>query len=206
MNLNKTLHKLNTGQSLKIIALGDSLTYGWLVDKGYLEFLEEKLTLKFHQSTMEIINRGIPGDTARGGLHRLKSQVIDSAPDLVLVQFGLNDAFSGCTLDEFKANIISIIDGIHSETEADILLVTSVALRGANKFAEKYYEALIEAGGEKDVSVARVHEYWEKHIAAGTDFYGLVIDDGVHPTEDGYSLMAGAVVEMFQVDTAHQST
>lgn len=32
----KTIEKLSQGRAVTIVALGDSLTYGWMVDKGIL--------------------------------------------------------------------------------------------------------------------------------------------------------------------------
>ena len=39
----KTIKKLEEGYTVTIAALGDSLTYGWLVNKGYLDYFKEML-------------------------------------------------------------------------------------------------------------------------------------------------------------------
>ncbi len=114
MKPEKTIAKLAAGESVRIAALGDSLTYGWMVEKGYIDFLQDMLQAKYPAATIQFINRGIPGDTAEGGLRRLKEQVIDAHPDLVFVQFALNDAFIGCPLAEYEKNIALIIDRLQS--------------------------------------------------------------------------------------------
>ena len=45
--------------------------------------------------------------------------------------------------------------------------------------------------------MARVHEYWKTKIAEGAEFSNLVQYDRVHPTVEGYRLMAEAVMEVF---------
>jgi lysophospholipase L1-like esterase len=46
--------------------------------------------------------------------------------------------------------------------------------------------------------VARVHEHWKQQVKSGAvDFQELVQFDGVHPTVNGYRLMAEAVMEVF---------
>ncbi len=196
MALEKTIQKLNSDDKIRIVALGDSLTHGWMVNKGYLDFLKELLHNKYPESIVDIINRGIPGDTADGGLNRLKGHVINDKPDLVLVQFGLNDAFSGYAVDHFKNSILGIIAGIREQTSAEILLMTSSALEGHDwLMTEKYYIALEEVADEESVPLAKVHTYWEQKISEGTDFRSLVQHDLVHPTEEGYQLMAEAVAE-----------
>ena len=49
----KTIAKLKSGEDVKIVAIGDSLTYGWLVSKGYLDFLKEMLRKRYpgHRSS-----------------------------------------------------------------------------------------------------------------------------------------------------------
>ena len=60
----KTIEKLRTAESATIVAIGDSLTYGWMVRKGYLDFLQGMLTEKYPKNGFRLINKGIPGDTA----------------------------------------------------------------------------------------------------------------------------------------------
>ena len=63
----KTIAKLKSGEDVKIVAIGDSLTYGWQVSKGYLDFLKEMLRKRYPKAAFQIVNKGIPGDTASGG-------------------------------------------------------------------------------------------------------------------------------------------
>lgn len=194
--INKIL-KIKADGSIKIVALGDSLTYGWMVVKGYLDFLEEMLNAKYPRTVFEIVNRGIPGDTAAGGLHRLNDHVLSLNPDLVFIQFALNDAFSGYPLAEFQNNILQIIDKIADETSSEILLMTSSALEERERLiAEKYYGSLQSIAERKNVPIALVHDYWRKKISEGTPFNRLVQADSVHPTAEGYRLMAEAIMEV----------
>ncbi len=199
MNLETTKRKLASGEALTIVALGDSLTQGWMVRKGYLDFLEEMLAGRFPGSRARLVNRGIPGDTAEGGLYRLSDDVISYGPDCVFIQFALNDAFSGYPVERYRNNIQAMIDRIESQTDADILLVTSVALGNdaENAVAERFYGRLEELARENELPIARVHEYWRKKISAGADFRKLVQFDMVHPTVEGYRLMAEAIMEAF---------
>ena len=169
-----------------------------MVDKGYLDYLKELFVVKYPRSLLKIINRGIPGDTAEGGLARLRRHVLASEPDLVFVQFGLNDAFSGCSVESFARNIIGIISGIQKASSAEILLMTSGALEDREyEIAGPFYERLAEVARQQSIPIALVHRYWEQKIAGGVSFDTLVQADRVHPTTEGYRLMAEAVVEKF---------
>jgi len=199
MKPDKTIEKLLSGTSVVIVALGDSLTYGWMVSKGYLDYFKEKIYDKFPERKLNLINRGIPGDTSQGGIHRLRGDVLRYEPDCVLLQFALNDAFAGYSPELFKSNIEEIINGIKENSNSEIILVSSVCLGSdrENAFIEVFYNQLEELARRYELPVARVHEYWKKKISEGVDFENLVQSDFVHPTSEGYRLMAEAVMEVF---------
>lgn len=197
----KTIAKLKSGEDVKIVAIGDSLTYGWMVSKGYLAFLNEMLRKRYPEASFQIVNKGIPGDTASGGLDRIDTDVFFYDPDCVLVEFALNDAFCGYSPELFGRNIQEMIAGIRKNTKAEVVLVTAVWLDdpGSYDFVEKSFYGKLEELAEKFwLPVARVHEHWRRQVLSGAvDFQELVQFDGVHPTVSGYRLMAEAVMEVF---------
>lgn len=200
MKPERTIQKLSTGVPVTIVALGDSLTEGWMVSKGYIDYLEEMLHTKFPGNKLKLINRGIPGDTAQSGLYRMEWDVLHYKPDCVFIQYALNDAFSGFTEQQFKRNIKGIIDNVRDKSDADIVLITSVYIgdNEDNRHAEGYYRQMEALGEEYRIPVVRTHEYWKKKIREGVVFGTLVQYDGVHPTEEGYKLMAEAVMGIFE--------
>lgn len=199
MKAESTIKRLRDKLPVTIVALGDSLSYGWMVRKGYLQFLEEMLMERYPGCRLTIINRGIPGDTAEGGLYRTREDVIDEDPDCVFIQFALNDAFVGYTPERYKNNVQAIISEIRDNTSAEIVLITSVYMGSAyeNEMADGFYTRLEELAAMNNLPIARVHEYWRSKIEQGTEFKKLVQFDMVHPTVEGYRLMAEAIMEVF---------
>jgi acyl-CoA thioesterase I len=195
----KTIDKLSKGEEVIIGSLGDSLTYGWLTEMGFLDYLKQMLKNKYPQSSFKILNRGVPGDTAADGLRRLDGDIIRFKPDLVMIQFALNDAYTDYSPDNFKKNFELIISKIKEKTSSEIALLTSVALLNPreNLMAEKFYGKIYELGSQYSLPVALVHEYWKKKINEGVNHSSLVQSDGIHPTEKGYQLMAESVFELF---------
>lgn len=199
MKPERTIEKLNAGTPIVMVAFGDSLTYGWMVSKGYLDYFKEKIAEKYPDSKMSLINRGIPGDTAQGGTQRVERDVIRRKPDCTLVQYALNDAFVGYSPERFKANIETIVTNIREQCDSEIVLVSSVCLGSEkeNVFIERFYNQLEALARDYQLSYARVHEYWKKKIVEGVDFGSLVQFDDVHPNTEGYRFMAEAVMEIF---------
>ena len=199
MKPTRTIHSLSTGTPVTIVALGDSLTQGWMVSKGYIDYLKEMLHVKFPQNKLKLINSGIPGDTADSGLYRMKWDVLHHNPDCVFIQYAINDAFSGFTEQQFKRSIKGIIDTVRENGDADIVLITSVYIgdNDENRLVEGYYHQLEILGQDYRIPVVLTHEYWKKRISEGILFGSLVQYDGVHPTEEGYRLMAEAIMSIF---------
>ncbi len=197
----KTIRKLQESIPVTIVALGDSLTQGWMVRRGYVDFFEEMLRGRFPESTFSLINRGIPGDTAEGGLYRVEHDVLRNKPDCVLVQFGLNDAFSGCSPEQFESCIQEIVERIKKGPEAETVLLTSsyIGPNRENRIVEQYYKKLEAIAMTNRLAIALVHAYWKKRIDEEIEFRRLVQSDCVHPTEEGYRLMAEALIELFEV-------
>jgi len=197
----RTINKLTNGTPFTIVALGDSLTQGWMVSMGYIDFLQQLLRVKFPESRFKLVNSGIPGDTADSGLYRLAGDVLYYNPDCVFIQYAINDAFSGFTEQQFKKNIKGIIEKVNENADTDIILITSgyIGDNADNRHVEKFYHQLTALGEDYRIPVALVHEYWKKKIMDGIPFESLVQYDGVHPTEGGYRLMAEAVMELFEI-------
>jgi acyl-CoA thioesterase-1 len=199
MKLDRSIDKLQKGEKFSLVALGDSLTYGWLVRKGYLDFINEMIKVRYPKSRVAITNRGIPGDTAEGGLARLQHDVIDLNPDLVVIQFGLNDALSGISPETFEHTVTTIVKKLKAGTKSEILLLTSVPIMNGheNFVAEQFYHSILNAAEKEHVPVVQVHGYWKKRISEGLDSKKLVQADQVHPTLEGYRLIAEAIMEVF---------
>lgn len=198
MKPDATIQRLADGAPVRWIALGDSLTYGWMVKKGYLDFLAEMIQEKHPAARVDIYNRGIPGDTADGGLRRLRDHVLSMQPDIVSVQFALNDVFVGYEPDRFERNMTAIVRRLQEGISGDILLMTSVALADPddNARAEIFYSVISDIAAREHLPCALVHAYWQQRIAAGCRWEDLLQSDGVHPTEQGYRLMAEAIMQV----------
>lgn len=197
-----TIAKLKAGRPVIIAALGDSLTQGWMVRMGYLDYLKDMLRKRYPGSHFTIIQRGIPGDTADNGLYRLRRDILNHNPDCILVQYAINDAYLGYTLKQFHDTIEEIIEEIRADGDADIVLVTSSYLEDEREYAfiKAYYDQLIALADRYGLAIARTDLYWKTAIDRGVDFGELVQYDLVHPTALGYRYMAQAVMDLLSED------
>jgi lysophospholipase L1-like esterase len=78
---------------LHVVHMGDSITEGQYIDPAvrWTSLIEERLAERFGPDRFVSLNRGISGETTRMGLERYPRDVQEAAPDLLTIQFGLND-------------------------------------------------------------------------------------------------------------------
>jgi len=107
---------------LTIVHMGDSITFGQYVDAKlrWTSLVADRLHHMYLDTPVHIhsLNRGVSGETTRQGLEHFSSDVQHAHPDILTLQFGLNDC--NCWLTErglprvseaaFRANLIAMIN------------------------------------------------------------------------------------------------
>ena len=188
---------LDQGENITVAGLGDSLTYGWMVSQGYFARFVSELGERWPAASIAAINAGIPGDTAAGGLRRL-DRVLAQSPHLVLIQFGLNDLFSGVEVTAFESSYRQIADRIMQSAAIPVLVVSSpLPNPSQQKNAGRYYDAIRSLGQELGIPVADTDRHMGDAMKTGIDPLQLYLDDGSHPSDEGHRLMAQAVGALF---------
>src|SRR6056297_2521292 len=89
---------------LKIICIGDSLTYGYRVKRS-----KTWINLSQKELKINIENKGISGDTTGGMLARFREDVILEKPNIVFIMGGSNDIITGADLGVPQSNIMAMV-------------------------------------------------------------------------------------------------
>lgn len=172
----------------RIVAFGDSLTAGLGVapNEAYparLQRLLEEQGLRYR-----VINAGVSGETTAGGLRRVE-WVLKSHPDLVILELGGNDGLRGLNLQETKANLERIIRRCQ---EASVTVVLAGMKLPPNYGADytKGFEAIYPALATQ-YHLTLIPFFL--HGVAGSP--SLNQADGIHPTSEGYRIIADTVLE-----------
>jgi acyl-CoA thioesterase-1 len=124
---------------VKIVALGDSATAGWLVARkdAYPAELERQLRAKGYDVTVK--NAGISGDTSAGALHRL-DLAVDPDTTMVLVEIGTNDLRLHIPAAKMRANVAEIVHTLQRRHVAVLLIgLGSLDLSGIARAAHVPY-------------------------------------------------------------------
>ncbi|MEA2045416.1 MAG: SGNH/GDSL hydrolase family protein [Euryarchaeota archaeon] len=191
--------RLAEGSDVKIVTFGDSITAGYAVSRGFDHFWKEMLKEKYPETKVDLINSGICGETSLDGLYRLDQSVIAHRPDLVTVNFGINDMYFGLGLDQFKSNIIEIVDRSIEMCGCEVLLLGSEPLLTAYYRDQvlDYYGVLEDVAEEMDVGFVDVYRAWMDRTSDGVDLRALILPGLDHPAESGYKIIAEELMRFF---------
>ncbi len=90
--------------AIRILALGDSCTWGWQVpqDDAYPQELQRLLDEHYGARRYRVINAGEPGYTTYQGLTFLRDTALQLHPAIVIIGFGFND---GSRLPDIEVSI-----------------------------------------------------------------------------------------------------
>ena len=175
-----------------VVCFGDSIT-----NRGYYEPLGKLLNV-------ETINAGVGGHSSAMGLRRIKKDVLDHQPDVVVVLFGTNDMRVDSPrvyvpVTKYRKNLEAIVDAC-AEIDAHVVLCTPPPIEAATYFTRHKKEDFEKLGGlEKALQDygAAVQEVAEQHELPMVDLNAILTDepnwmskDGVHPSPKGNSILA----------------
>jgi acyl-CoA thioesterase-1 len=114
-------HGLSRAESLRIVALGDSLTSGRGigVDKAYPAVLQNWLDDDGYH--YDVINGGVSGDTSARALRRYR-ELLDRSVKILIVALGANDGLRGLPVDQLTKNLSAIIEEAQRRDIAVVLV------------------------------------------------------------------------------------
>ena len=195
----RTRWDIESGADATIVCFGDSITAGYAVRRGFPSFLLESLRQRFPDSKIEMINSGISGDTSQDGLSRLDWAVLSYEPDLVTINFGINDCVLGLSLEEFEMNLVVMVRRIRAGPDSEILLLSSQPLESPpyDQRVLDYYQTVETVAKEMNVGFVDVYGAWMKRVQAGMPLDSLILPGLDHPNEAGYRIIAEELMSLF---------
>ena len=172
---------------IKIVALGDSLTAGYNLpaSAAFPVKLERALRAKGH--VVEVVNAGVSGDTATGGLARLDWSVPDGTA-AVIVELGANDMLRGLDPKVTQRALEEIVRRL-TERRIAVLIAGMRAIPNLGiNFANGFEPIYPEIASKYD---ALLYPFFLDGIAGDAK---LNQRDGLHPTAAGIDVIVGGIL------------
>ena len=165
-------------RTIKVVAFGDSLTagLGLPANQAFPARLQKALENKGIKT--EIINAGVSGDTASGGLDRLDWSVPEGT-EAVILELGANDAMRGTAPQVTRAALADILTRLKARNIAVLLCGMLAPPNYGAEYAARFNAIYPELARTFDVPLYR---FFLEGVAADAKFNQ---GDGIHPNADG---------------------
>lgn len=193
--MSKFIEKLENKQEVTIAFIGGSITEGLTAgpEKCWAKLTYDRLCEKYPDTKINYVNAGLSGTPSVLGNIRLQRDVLDHDPDMVFVEFAVNDGNDQIYKDSYDAMVRKILS---QEKQPAVALYFTVIKSGHT--CEEYMSQVGKAYGLPMVSLNNVlsHEFetgrmkWEDYS-----------DDESHPNEWGHKMTADLIMNMFDKAT-----
>lgn len=165
-----------------VLAFGDSVTHGTGAGQG-----EDYPTRLAQRSGWNVVNAGIPGDTAAAAKSRIEALLQETNPAMVIVELGGNDFLRRRAESEVKDDLRSILHAVKESGAIPVLVAVP-------QFA------LVLIGGLSDSVIYAELAKEEKVLLVEEVFSDVLSDaslraDRIHPNAEGYRKLADGIAK-----------
>lgn len=196
--LSAVVVKLQAGQPVTVLALGDSLTWGTNAGgnaSAYPARLGRLLVKHYGNDRVTVLNRAIGGSTTAKGRQWLKRDIAGLEADLITVMFGFNEMPSQDdpqgSAQSYKANLIRYIEEVAGQMETAPAGLFIATVPGRDKAWERldvYAQAVRDIADEHpNVTVADANCHFKE---MGKEAYAALMADEAHPNGKGQEEIA----------------
>jgi lysophospholipase L1-like esterase len=191
--LQRVSEALRATHTARILAIGSSSTVGIGASspsRTYVARLETDLETALKGTDFEVVGHGMSGEIAQGAADRMRREVEDVKPDLVIWQVGTNDAMRHVGMDGFKNCLKKTLSWI-KEQKIDVILIDPQY--GDTLVKDVYYEEVVSAIGdiaqESQVLLVDRFDAMRKRQRERGAHFDLSADD-LHMNDEGYRRLA----------------
>jgi len=178
---------------MKLLLRGGSIAAGYGVRTGYADILRNSLAGK----GIDVINRSGFRQTSFDGIETFRQDLEGAVPDILLIHFGVDDAFQCVYRSEFQENIVRMVNMARESFNPFILLATSQAFDDPYDMDAVciFYRSLRIVASDLGCELIPVHSWWagylEEHHLQGKD---LLLADTRYPNERGHQVIAEVIL------------
>ena len=209
--------------SQRIVCFGDSTTERDDA-RGLCYCLNLRNELSSYAITGSVINAGIGGNNTNGAMGRFNRDVLAHDPNLVIIQFGINDSSvdvwrnateSRISLSKFISNMTYMTQTLKAQGRKVILMTTNAMSWtqellglygqhpynsddrwGFNTVIVNYNQAVCDLAKAENVPLVDVYQMYVDYDAVeGQDFANLLAD-GMHPNTAGHRLTTDRLIKV----------
>ncbi|MEP5614056.1 MAG: arylesterase [Cyclobacteriaceae bacterium] len=171
-----------------ILFFGNSITAGYQLDmdEAFPAIIQTRLDSLGY--AYQVINAGLSGETTAGGKSRIE-WVLNTIPDIFVLELGANDGLRGLPLEETRKNLQDIVDMVKAANPDAKIVLAGMQVppnlgQDYTQTFQKIFPDLTENNG------ATLIPFILEGVAGDPS---LNLGDGIHPTPEGHAILAETV-------------
>ncbi len=193
--LAKVMNRAKNGEDITFGVIGGSVTEGAYASDyaktSYAGLTNTWLKKTFPNSDVTFVNAGIGGSSSLYGVHRVEEDLLSKDPDLVIIEYGVNDNTSDEQLECYASLIRRVL--AHKSQPAVILLYVM------NEGGTNSQSVQVPIGKHYDLPMISYRDAVWPEVSTKNNLYGQyewsdIAADWVHPTNKGHAIIAELLI------------
>lgn len=199
VNMKKAMRKAKNGEKITIAYLGGSITMeradvadSCFAISSYRYFKDNFVT----GNNVNYVNAGMNGTSSLLGLIRVERDVLQYNPDIVFVEFAVNDSKDSLHREAFESLIIRLLQ---SDIQPAVVMIFVLSEAGYS------CQSQMQVIGEYyDLPMISVGDAIRPEIAAERMTWADYSNDNIHPNRQGHTLVTEFIANYYEAVAAEQ--
>ena len=192
--LAKVIKKLQAGESVVVAYLGGSITQGSSAGNElcYARLTTNWLEEQFPDAKIKYVNAGIGATGSYIGIHRADRDVLAYDPDLVFIDFSVNDTSDRITTN--KSTYEGLIRKLWSHDTAPAVICLAMTQENGTSVQDAHYEI----AAKYDIPMISYRNAILDVIDKGYIIWDDISDDNIHPNVQGHAVLTQMITNYLQ--------
>ena len=192
--LAKVIKKLQAGEEVTVAYLGGSITQGSSAgnDLCYARLTTDWLIEQFPDAKIRYVNAGIGATGSYIGVHRCDQDVLSKDPDLVFIDFSVNDTSDRSAIN--KCTYESLIRKIWQHATAPAIVTLVMTQENGTSVQDLHYEIAARYDIPMISYRNAILDVIDKGYIAWTD----ISNDNIHPNVPGHAVLTDMITNYLQ--------
>jgi len=177
----------------RLLVRGGSIAAGTGAGKSYVDRIRDFCL----ERNVEVINRSAHHDNSFDGVWTFARDIAPYSPDILIIHFGVDDAFFPVYRSEFKENLVRMVRSARETYDPLIIMPTSHTFDDPYEMdaINIYYRTIREVCQDLDCHMVPVHTYWAGYLQDHALANARVVQkDSRLPNDRGHEIFAEAMI------------
>ena len=207
--LKNTIKILNEKKKLTLVYNGDSIMEGCDASSRYdiepkmptWQTMVTQMLEKAYNTPINAINTAVGGKTSDWGLTDVYDNIIKYSPDLVILNFGINDGTAKMSVEQYKSNMQGIINKVREiSPNCEFIILTNTVCNpdadGWNSSGSYQYPAAVKEIASSNSGIAVVDMYsMQQYFLSVKRYWDTTTNNINHPNDFFVRVFAQSVAQ-----------